>query len=361
MLTQLRQAQDELADFTRQLEKTYGAVAGQVFERKRIQASLPADTALIGWLDIPGQSKAVDPNGEHWAVLLRSSGDPIFVRLYGSGDKHAWTDADTQLPSELRTALQSPRGQWQPLAERLRLQRLQPLAKHLQGVRHLIVLPSTALAGVPVEVLADKYTVSYAHSGSMHAHLRQQPKPTGKGLFALADPVFDTPVLAEKPQPLPKGGVLLTVVVPGSNAAQAGLKPNDVLLRYGDTDLAGPADFKPLPQCVFEFVEGGRHGYSPLDGTLLSELTRQACGLDGSDGESGGVGGGKGMVAETAACGGGETSGVVERGCAARQASGLAAAGSNASGSGIERRSTLRSSLLLGRFRSPRPRRVRDR
>jgi CHAT domain-containing protein len=41
--------------------------------------------------------------------------------------------------------------------------------------------------------------------------------------------------------------VLLTVVAPGSNAAQAGLKANDVLLRYHETDLAGPADLKPLP------------------------------------------------------------------------------------------------------------------
>ncbi len=78
----------------------------------------------------------------------------------------------------------------------------------------------------------------------MYAHLRQQPPTTGKGLFALADPVFDPPADKVKPQPLPPAGVLLTMVLPGSNAAMSGLKPNDVLLRYGDTDLAGPADFK---------------------------------------------------------------------------------------------------------------------
>jgi CHAT domain-containing protein len=66
--------------------------------------------------------------------------------------------------------------------------------------------------------------------------------------LALADPVFDTAAEKDKPQPLPKGGVLLTMVLPRSNAAQAGLRPNDVLLRYGDADLAGPADFKPLPE-----------------------------------------------------------------------------------------------------------------
>src|SRR5262249_14367228 len=171
LLSQLPQAFDELAAFTQQVEKKYGPVAGQVFPRAQIQASLPADAAFVAWLDILGKPKSADPNGEHWAVLLRSSGEPIWVRLPGSGDQDAWTDADARLPAELRDALQSPRGLWRPLAERLRKQRLEPLAKHLAGVRRLIVLPSTALAGVPVEVFAEGYTVSYAHSATMHAYL----------------------------------------------------------------------------------------------------------------------------------------------------------------------------------------------
>jgi tetratricopeptide (TPR) repeat protein len=253
LLTQQRQAQDELAAFTRHLEDAYGPAAGKVSSREKIQVSLLPDAALVGWLDLPEQPHAADPNGEHWVVLLRSAGPPVWLRLRGSGEKGAWADADSRLPDQLRAALQSPSGDWQPLAERLRRQRLQPLAPHLAAmnglpaVRRLIVLPSTALVGLPVEVIADQFTVSYAHSGTMYAHRRQQPAPTGRGLFALADPVFETPVNKETPQPLPPGGVLLTMVLPGSNAHQAGLKPNDVLLRYNDKDLAGPADFKPLP------------------------------------------------------------------------------------------------------------------
>jgi hypothetical protein len=99
----------------------------------------------------------------------------VWVRLSGSSAKNAWTDEDTQLPARLREVLQSRQGLWRPLAERLRKQRLDPLAQHLKGVRRLIVLPSTALAGVPVEVIAEDYTVSYAHSGTMYAHLLRQP------------------------------------------------------------------------------------------------------------------------------------------------------------------------------------------
>jgi hypothetical protein len=247
-LTQLRQAYDELAAFTQQLEKEYGPVAGQVFPRGQIQAALPADTASIAWLDIDGQPQAADPNGEHWAIVLRHSGASLWLRLSGSGDNNAWSDQDTQLSARLRAALQHPDSEWRSLADRLRKQRLEPLAQHLKGVRRLIVLPSTALAGVPVEVIADSYLVSYAHSASMYVHLHQQPAPTGKGLLALADPDFQATPLVQKAQPLPPGGVLLTMVQPGSNAFRTGLRANDVLLRYGDTDLNGPADFKPQPE-----------------------------------------------------------------------------------------------------------------
>jgi hypothetical protein len=142
--------------------------------------------------------------------------------------------------------LQSSRGEWYALAERLQQQRLGPLAKHLDGVRHLIVLPSPALAGVPVEVFAERYTVSYALSGTLYAHLHQLSPVATQGLFALGDAMIEAPALVEKPRPRPPGGVLLTMVVPGGNAAVSGLRPNDVLLRYGGTDLAGPADLKPL-------------------------------------------------------------------------------------------------------------------
>jgi len=254
LLTQRRQVQDDFNTFALDLEKTYGPAAGQVFSRQEIQASMPRDTALVGWLDLKGEAKAADPNGEHWAVLLRATGAPVWVRLRGSGPGDAWTDADTRLPADVRSALLMPRGDWQPLARRLRQQRLEPLAKYLAAgdgrpaVRHLLVLPATALAGVPVEVFAGDFTISYALSGTLHAHLRKQPKLTTQGLLALADPVFEPPTVTLKPLPLPPGGVLLTMVVPGSNAALAGLKPNDVLVRYHETDLAGPADLKLLPQ-----------------------------------------------------------------------------------------------------------------
>jgi CHAT domain-containing protein/tetratricopeptide (TPR) repeat protein len=183
-----------------------------VSDRKAIQDAMPADVALISWLDLPAPRGASDPGGEHSAVLLRSTGAPIMVRLSGSGAGGAWTTDDTRLPAQLRTALQSPDGDWRPLARRLHRQRLAPLAKDLAAgnglpaVRHLVVLPSTALAGVPIEMFADGYTVSYASSATLYAHLRKQPPVKTSGLLAVGDPVVEAltkPGGTDKWPPLP--------------------------------------------------------------------------------------------------------------------------------------------------------------
>ena len=123
----------------------------------------------------------------------------MVVRLHGTGPKGAWTDADTQLPADLRTALVDAQGGWEPLAERLGKQRLDPLRSHLAktatlpAVRRLVVLPSAALAGVPVEIFAEGYSISYALSATLYARQFHESALTSNGLLALADPVFEWP------------------------------------------------------------------------------------------------------------------------------------------------------------------------
>jgi tetratricopeptide (TPR) repeat protein len=248
LLSQRLLTQQQLGDAARQLEQQFGPAVGQVLGQADIQKITPADVALLGWVDRQGAPRAADPNGEHWAVLLRSQGDPIWVRLIGSGPDRSWTDADERLAADLVQALRQPRSHWQELARRLRSQRLEPLAHHLAAgnglpaVRRLIVLPSTGMDGVPVDLLVEGYTVSYAPSGSLCAYLHDQKRTSAQGLLVLADPVFDQPRPAAAAAPLPPGGLLLDVVAPGANAATAGLKAGDVLLRYADTDLTSAND-----------------------------------------------------------------------------------------------------------------------
>src|SRR5204863_8899428 len=135
-----------------------GVAAGAVYALPRIQARLPADAALVGWLDdLKARPKAADPRGDHWACVVRRRGAPRWVRIPGTGPDQAWTPADDQQPGQLRALLgrrDAPPCQT-PLAA-MAAQRLVPLepalaaGDGLPAARHLIVLPSPALAGVPV-------------------------------------------------------------------------------------------------------------------------------------------------------------------------------------------------------------------
>jgi tetratricopeptide (TPR) repeat protein len=256
LLTQQRQALDGLHALAQELERKYGVAEGQVLSLAQVQARLAADTALVGWVDLKREPKAVDPKKDHWGVVLRCQGPPAWVRLPGSGPQGAWTKDDDQLPGRLVKALARAPGagaaDWQARAKQLANQRLEPLAGHLAArdglpaVRHVVVLPSDKMDGVPLGVLDSRYTTSRAPSASWYAHLRALARPKSEGLLAVADPVFKRP--DAPPPPLPPGGILLTLVAPGSNAAKAGLKPGDVLLRYDQTRLNRRADLKPRPE-----------------------------------------------------------------------------------------------------------------
>lgn len=195
--------QAELVTFEEEMTGKYGVAAGEVFPLARIQAQLAEDTALLAWVDLEGDPHAADPNGQHWACVVRHRGEPRWIRLPGSNKDGAWTKADDQLAGQLRQEL----GHWSagPAAEnrreiirRLHAQRIAPVLTLLAGVRRLVVCPAGWMAGVPVEALTPEFTVSYAPSGTIYAWLGEQTADRRKGsrasgpdsLLALGDPVF---------------------------------------------------------------------------------------------------------------------------------------------------------------------------
>src|SRR5262249_18262631 len=155
-----------------------------------IQAQLGEDAALLAWVDLSDQARRADPKGDHWACLVRHRGAPVWVRLRGTGPDGAWTDEDDRLAVRVRRALAhrptDAAGPWNDLARRLARQRLAPLEEHLKGgaglpaVRHLIVLPAPRMAAVPLEALTDKFTVTYAPSGTMFAWLQKHRPAVGR-------------------------------------------------------------------------------------------------------------------------------------------------------------------------------------
>jgi hypothetical protein len=249
-----------LGEFRTKLFREYGALAGQVAKLSEIQAALPADVALVAWIDItPYGPNSADPDGEHWGVVVRSRGIPAWVPIEGSGNDTLWTSDDNAVAArarrELRTRTTASGADLRPLAEKLRTQRLLPLAKALgatadglPAARRLVVLPSQAMSGIPLEAvlaLDDTRTVSYVPSGTVFKYLRDQPRPDRHGgLLALGDPVYLQPDKLSKPKPLPDHGLLVNAVIPGSTAATHGLKTGDVLLAYNGTALRKREDLK---------------------------------------------------------------------------------------------------------------------
>ncbi len=261
---QLRRQRDavqaECAQVQADLAAKYGVAAGAVYELDRLQKQLRPDAALLTWLDLQGEPKSADPNGEHWACVVRHRGPPLWTRLPGSGPSATWLPADEHLASQARQAFsrlsQDAEGPWTDLARKLYAQRLAPVERHLganaglPAVRHLIVLPSFQMRRIPLEVLTDRYTVSYAPSGTMFAWLyekRSEAERAGRDrrparLLAVGDPVFESAQPPVSLPPPPEHGVLIVAVLPGSNAAGSGIQAGDVFLRYSRTKLNTPAD-----------------------------------------------------------------------------------------------------------------------
>src|SRR5262249_25887896 len=158
------------------------ASARRLLPLDAIRSQLPADAALVLWMD-------ADPLGERWACVLRRQGPPSWQRLTGSGPGGAWTERDRTLSDRLYRALTDPhstRVRARALASRK--ERLAPLQAlpgargDLPPARRLFVVPTGELAFVPVEALGAGYSVSYVPSGSVlartarrHRRLRGAP------------------------------------------------------------------------------------------------------------------------------------------------------------------------------------------
>jgi CHAT domain-containing protein len=114
--------------------------------------------------------------------------------LIGSGAQGSWTADDDLLPKNCRAALanRAPPAESAAWRQRLYRQRLGPVEQQLVGVRHLIVLSAGSMAEVPVEALTERFTISYAPSGTILANLRLKARRQVEAprLLALGDPTF---------------------------------------------------------------------------------------------------------------------------------------------------------------------------
>lgn len=160
-------------------------LADALFQDGAPDLDLPASTAVIGWLD---QDAGDGPRA--WAWSLRDGA----VRWHELTDAGALGSAATAL----RDALAAPGSpvRLRPLAQAAYRQRVAPLAADLEGVDHVIVVPTGSMLGVPVGALiddrdrwlAERWILSYVPSPDMLAWLRTRPEAApGRALF-VGDP-----------------------------------------------------------------------------------------------------------------------------------------------------------------------------
>jgi len=173
--------------FQQAVAAAHPVTEGQSFELDRVQASMEENTAIIGWLDV-GFGKAGPDGGprprESWCYAIRRSGPVSWARVPASP---ARSDGPRAQVLRFREALADPDAPGTAVdrdARRLWRERLEPLLGALEGAERLVVVPSGAMLGVPVEVLADsdgiplgeRYAVSYAPSATVRTWLAERAR-----------------------------------------------------------------------------------------------------------------------------------------------------------------------------------------
>jgi CHAT domain-containing protein/Tfp pilus assembly protein PilF len=237
----LLEAEARWSAFERELAVRHPVTEGQSFELARVQAALGADEGIVGWLDLRDDQKAREP--QSWGYMIRNQGPVQWQRLTleppaenlnervkrwfaqlkarrgeNPQRRHRVSVAETFRLEVFRRPL-APQSETQN-ASVLWHERFAPLMTHLEGARHLIVVPSGEMLGIPVEALmiagsgeamGDRFAISYAPSATIYTWLVEKrsedlrlhpgsaPRRGDGPCLAVADPPFTAEDLAAMP------------------------------------------------------------------------------------------------------------------------------------------------------------------
>jgi len=196
--TSLLEAEAGWSAFQRRMSDKYPVTEGRSAELSVVQATLPDEAAIVGWVDAEIGPEAL----ESWGYVVREEG-PVFWALLGrSGEGY-----ETSIVEEFRLygdALSdeesTPLGLRIDAAELWR-RRFGPLQEALEGVTRVSLVASGASIGIPLETLVDdeglllceRYRVSYVPSCTLQSSLSDgSGAPRGHAYtLLLGDPPFE--------------------------------------------------------------------------------------------------------------------------------------------------------------------------
>jgi len=217
---QLLSAQTDWASHQELLAERYPATEGQGFALERIQACLEDDMALIGWVDVRLEEDVRTGKAEHdsWIYVIRSEG-PVAWEATAMADPASSRGSPYPMLRDYRRILTSPKTSllgYGREAHQIWAQRIGPVSQLLRGVKHLVVIPSGAMHGVPIESLRNDLDqplgaammVSYAPSATIRTWLierssHREYQAEESALF-LGDPPFNAAQRPPHPFPGPR-------------------------------------------------------------------------------------------------------------------------------------------------------------
>jgi CHAT domain-containing protein len=182
----------------------------------KIQASLSADEAIVCWVD----HHLHYGGGQSWAYVLRDTGPVRWEQLPRNpaesseqlGHRYAAFRDRVVAPGTLALGAQEsdfPEAEARSLWD----ERLAPIERHLTGVRSLVVIPSSAMGGIPMGALVDakgrkapeRWSLRYAPSATLRTYLlADQPVERPRSGLFVGDPPFRSLHLASA-QPVHRG------------------------------------------------------------------------------------------------------------------------------------------------------------
>lgn len=147
--------ESELRALQRELEERHGAALGRPATPEEVAGHLDPGTRLVGWVEASGSDGAFDD----WVYVLDPTGEVSWRRLpAGSGARRAELATAFRLGlAEGATATfgPSPDDGVREQGAELHALVLGPARDLLAGADHLVVVPSGAMQGIPVEALVE--------------------------------------------------------------------------------------------------------------------------------------------------------------------------------------------------------------
>ena len=243
--------------FRREIASKYPVSEGQAFSLSRVQEALPAGAALLGWIDVEAAGRAFDS----WVYVVRSEGPVAWARC-GSASSGSYSPfrESQNYREQLATPQSSATGVSRD-ARGLWAHRIAPVEDVIADVEELVVIPSGAMLGMPVEtfadgegaLLGDRFAVSYAPSATIYAWLREDAASdsagAGSDMLLLGDPPFTSAHLdamkdeeAGQAEPASRGGRVRSGAALGEGVGALAALPR---LPGSRTEIALLSDLAP--------------------------------------------------------------------------------------------------------------------